>query len=124
MGSRGVNGTGELGSDALLRDEQHPGDGASVSWAERRPTADLLVAQEHRLPISGLPLGGHVLAGPHPGRRPPGQKGAEPLDVSLAIHHELSKAVAQGVHLQAGRGVFLDWRQHGGTAKVEIGSDW
>lgn len=120
MGSRGVNGTGELESDALLRDEQHPGDGASVSGAERRPATDLPVTQEHRLPISGLPLGGYVLACPHPGR----QKGAEPLDVSLAIHHELSKAVAQGVRLQAGRGVFLDWRQRGGAAKVEIGSDW
>lgn len=117
MGSRGVNGTGELESHALLRDEQHPSDGASVSGAERRPAAD---RQEHRLPISGLTLGGYVLAGPHPGR----QKGGQPLDVSLAIHHELSKAVAQGVHLQAGRGVLLDWRQRGGAAKVEIGSDW
>lgn len=118
MGSRGVNGTGELGSHALLRDEQHPGHGA-----ERRPTADL-GHQEHHLPVSGLPLGRYVLAGSTPGRRSPGQKGGEPFDVSLAIHHELSKAVAQGVHLQAGRGVFLDRGQRGGAAKVEIGSDW
>lgn len=108
---------------ALLRDEQHPGDGAFVSGAEWRPAADLGVTQEHHLPVSGVPLGGHVLTEPHPGSRSPGQKGAEPLDVSLAIHHELSKAVAQSVHLQTGRGVFLDRRQRGGAAQVEIGSD-
>lgn len=121
MGSRGVNGTGELECDALLRDEQHPGDG--TCGAERRPAADLS-HQEHHLPVSGLPLGRYVLTGSHPRSRSPGQKGVEPLDVSLAIHHELPKAVAQGVHLQAGRGVFLDRWQRGGTAKVAIGSDW
>lgn len=61
MGSRDVNGTGELDSNVQLRDEQHPGDGASVSRAEWQPTTLLHVSQEDHLPVSRVSVSREVL---------------------------------------------------------------
>ena len=123
MGSSGVNGTGELDSNAHFRDEQHPSDGSSVSRAEWQPTSVLHVTQEGQLSVFRVSVCRDVLPIAGQGLLSSGETGLECPELSLPVHYELSKTLAEGIHLQTGRGVLLDWWQCGRTAKMEARSD-
>lgn len=123
VGSCDVNGTGELDSNVQFRDEQRPSDGTSVSRAEWQPTADLYGTQEYHLPVFRVSFSRNVLPLTCQGLLSSGETGFEPLEFSHSVHYELSKTLAESIHLQTCGGVFLDWWQCGRTAKMETGSD-
>lgn len=114
MGSCDVTGRGRPSPREHLRDEQHPSNGSSVSGAG---------AEEHQLPVPGISLSGIVLSLPRQRRLSSGETRLQSSELSISFHYELSKTVAQGLRVQIGRGVFLDWWQRGRAAKMEAGSD-
>ncbi len=109
LGTCGVNGTGELDSNAQFRDEQRPSDGTYVSRDEWQPTAVLSVTQEDHLPVFRISVSWNVLPLSCQGLLSSGETDLESLEFVHTVHYELPKALAESIHLQTCRRVFLDW---------------
>lgn len=109
--------------NAQLRHEQHPSDGTSFPRAEWQPTTHLCVSQERHLTVFRVSFSRNILPVAHKGYISSGHTGLRSHEFSHFVHYELSKTLAESVHLQTRRGVFLDWWQRGRTAQMEIGSD-
>lgn len=122
VGSCDVNGTQELDSKRF-RDEQPPSDGTSVSRAEWQPATDVHVTQDYHLPILRISFSRNVLPPTWQGLLSSGETGLESHEFSHSVHYELPETLAESIHLQTCRGVFLDWWQCGCTAKMETGPD-
>lgn len=113
----------KLDSNVQFRDDQHPSDGTSVSRAERQPNTVLYVTQEGHLSVFRISVSRNVLPLACQGLLSPSETGLGSLEFFFPVHYELSKTLAESIHLQTRRGVFLDWWKCGRTAEMEAGSD-